>query len=233
MSRNETGTVARPLADGTGGAAGAGMTPNGTRVKQAWGQHLGRYPWDHFLTLTFRRESIADFARRSWLAYVRRLEKLAAMPLVWFYGTEYGALGRLHIHALTLNTGQLSITQLHREWYQPAPSSRGMTRIAVYSPLLGAAHYVAKYVTKDLADYDVSDRLREATAARGRQFRDSAGAGLRIRRAEAARGEATAAEAAAALAEARLLGSFAPMRKARRGRSHRPRRPQHSHQRQH
>lgn len=150
--------------------AGGRATAHGQRIKQAWGQHLGRYPWDHFLTLTFRRESVADFARRSWLSYVRRLELAAGMPLVWFYGTEYGSLGRLHIHALTLNTGSLPIRILHREWWQDPPLPRGLTKIAVYSPLLGAAHYVSKYVTKDLADYDVSDRLREAAAARGRQF---------------------------------------------------------------
>lgn len=184
MSQTDTGTAVRTLA-GAGGDARS--TPNGNAVKRAWGEHLGGYPWDHFLTLTFRRESVPDFARRAWLSYVRRVEHLADMPLTWFYGTEYGTLGRLHLHALTLNTGQLSIAQLHREWFQPPPQSRGLTKIAVYSPLLGASHYVAKYVTKDLADYDVSDRPEGATAARGRQFRLAPGTVVRIRRAAEAR----------------------------------------------
>lgn len=210
MSQSDTGTV-------------AGNTPNGSAVKRAWGEHLGRYPWDHFLTLTFRRESIPDFARRSWLSYTRRVEQLAGMPLTWFYGTEYGALGRLHLHALTLNTGQLSIAQLHREWFQPPPQSRGLTKIAVYSPLLGAAHYVAKYVTKDLADYDVSDRLEGATAARGRQFRPAPGSIVCVRRAEASRAAADDATFALAAADGRSKTG------RHRTRSHRP---QHSRQRQ-
>lgn len=227
MSQSETGAAASVRALG-GGGDGRAM-PNGGAVKRAWGEHLGRYPWDHFLTLTFRRESIPDFARRAWLSYVRRVEQLAGMPLVWFYGTEYGSLGRLHLHALTLNTGQVSIAQLHREWFQSAPLPRGLTKIAVYSPLLGAAHYVAKYVTKDLADYDVSDRLGEAAAARGRQFRSASGTVVCVRRAEAPRDPAAAAASGAALAEARLLGSdsfarpFAHIRARRRKRSHLPR----------
>jgi hypothetical protein len=92
------------------------------------------------------------------------------MPLVWFYATEYGRLGRLHVHALTLNTGVLPLARLGGEWFQPeGTGARGYARIFPYDPRLGAAHYVSKYITKDLADYDISDRLREAVQARGRQ----------------------------------------------------------------
>lgn len=161
-------TVQQPTAEQDAGAERT-VSP-AQQLKRALGRHLGTYPWDHFLTLTFRRESVADFAIRSWNGYVTRLELAAGSPLVWFYGTEYGKLGRLHIHALTLNTGVLPIARLHREWFQAeGTGARGRTRVLPYDPRLGAAHYVSKYVTKDLAEYDVSDRLRDAQEARGRQ----------------------------------------------------------------
>jgi hypothetical protein len=47
----------------------------------------------------------------------------------------------------------------------------GFSRIVPYQPKLGAAHYVSKYVTKELLDYDVSPNFGRALAARDRQLR--------------------------------------------------------------
>lgn len=129
------------------------------RLLPTWGAFLSDFDWSHFLTLTFRRESVQEFARRQFLGYVARLERESGRSLFWFYGTEYGKLGRLHLHALTGNTVGMGV-QLNDEWFQAAGlGARGFARVRAYDPKLTAAHYVTKYITKSLADYDLSAQL--------------------------------------------------------------------------
>lgn len=133
-------------------------------LRRAWGEFLEGYQWAHFLTLTFRRESGPDFAARAYDRYLRRVTKCADRPLYWFMATEYGRrAGRLHLHALTGNTDTLERSRLQHEWRD------GFSRVLDYQPHLGATHYLTKYITKDLADYDVSPHIREALALHGRQ----------------------------------------------------------------
>ncbi len=157
---------------------------------EAMGKFLGHYPWAHFLTLTFRpprsrtdsgepkpwgrytpRENPSQpvslpYALRQWTSFLHRLELDSRARLFWFYGVEYGErLGRLHLHALTGNTERIPPMVMQQHW------QAGWCRPLVYDPRQGAAGYVAKYVTKDLADWDISDSAQEAK--RFHQFRDS------------------------------------------------------------
>ena len=137
-----------------------------TRGRQAWGDWLEGLPWDHYTTLTFGINTGPDFARRAFGRWVRRLEQEAGLPLLWFVGFEDGRLlGRLHLHALVGNTREMSTAYMAKLW------TPGWSRIVPYLPTLGAAHYVTKYVTKELLDYDVSPNFDRAIAARDRQFR--------------------------------------------------------------
>jgi len=136
------------------------------KVRNAWGEFLEGLPWDHYTTLTFGIKSGPDFARRAFGAWVRRLEREAGIPLLWFVGFEDGRLlGRLHLHALLGNTYDLTPGFMKTLW------SSGFSRIVPFQPKLGAAYYVTKYVTKDLLDYDVSPNFAKAIAARDRQYR--------------------------------------------------------------
>ncbi len=152
--------------------------PTSTRsLAAAWGEYLAPYPWDHFVTLTFappRPSHLAgavrpgpgrprpsppgpppDYAHRQFRCWVRRLGVLAREPVWWFRGDELGErLGRLHLHALLGGTGGLLETSLGREW------RAGFSLVKRYDPALGAAHYLTKYATKGLADYDVSGGWR-------------------------------------------------------------------------
>lgn len=135
------------------------------KVRRAWGEWLDGLPWDHYTTLTFGIKSGPDFARRAFGRWVRRLEQEAGLPLLWFVGFEDGRLlGRLHLHALVGNTRDLEPSYLSKVW------TAGFSRIVPYKSKLGAAHYVTKYVTKELLDYDVSPNFASALAARNRQF---------------------------------------------------------------
>lgn len=121
-------------------------------LHDALGRFLEGYPWSHFHTLTFARASGEDYARREWQRYLRELGLSAGAPLQWFYGIEHGErFGRVHVHALTGNTERLPRELMQDTW------RAGFSRILDYQPGKGASHYVAKYVTKELAEWDISD----------------------------------------------------------------------------
>src|SRR5258705_12179929 len=89
----------------------------GKQVRNAWGEFLEGLPWDHYTTLTFGIKSGPDFARRAFGAWIRRLEREAGLPLLWFVGFEDGRLlGRLHLHALVGNTFDLSPSFMSEVW---------------------------------------------------------------------------------------------------------------------
>ncbi len=151
--------------------------PSARSLAAAWGEYLAPYAWDHWVTLTFappcppqlggpvrlgparpgaeRPGPPPDYAHREFGRFVRRVERRAREPVWWFRGDELGErLGRLHLHALLGGTGGLLETSLGREWRV------GFSLVKRYDPALGAAHYVRKYATKGLADYDVSGGWR-------------------------------------------------------------------------
>lgn len=128
-------------------------------LHEALGSFLERYRWAHFHTLTFRQDSGEEYARREWWRYERRVAAAANVPIHWFYGIEHGAIGgRVHVHALTGNTERLPRTLMAEEWRS------GFSRILDYEPNKGASHYVAKYVTKELAEWDISGDVESASA---------------------------------------------------------------------
>lgn len=71
-----------------------------------------------------------------------------------FWGTEAGPeTGRIHCHAL-IKLSSRSMETTHSMWTL-GHRMFGRTYIEEYDPELGAAGYIAKYVTKRLADYDL------------------------------------------------------------------------------
>lgn len=128
-------------------------------LHDALGSFLEGYQWAHFHTLTFRRESGEEYARREWKRYLRLLTLEAGVPLQWFYGIEHGErFGRVHIHALTGNTERLPRDVMAEQW------RAGHSRIVPYEPGRGASHYIAKYVTKEMAEWDISGALRASSS---------------------------------------------------------------------
>jgi len=135
------------------------------QVNQAMGRWLeGLAPWDVFSTWTFSRlvriHGAMYWARR----HLKHLEKTAQQPIYAFVGVEPGQTGGLlHVHALVGNVAHLKAYCGDRlepgKWgctccmvhCWPA----GIARVLPYEPKLGAAHYVSKYITKRLAEWDL------------------------------------------------------------------------------
>jgi hypothetical protein len=115
------------------------------QLAEAWGQFLSQYPWDWFVTLTFR-EPVGSFrAHRLFGYFVRDLEKAAGVPIFWFRADEIGPNGgRFHIHALVGNVENLR----RMTWVDCWDRLAGWARILPFDAKRGAAYYTAKYVAK-------------------------------------------------------------------------------------
>ena len=134
-------------------------------MKGAMGEWLGRLaPWDVFSTWTFSRlvhvHGAMYWARR----HLAWLEKVAEQPIYAFVGAERGGGGGLiHVHALLGNVAHLKAYCGERlepgKWGCPCCMVHswpaGIARVLPYDPKLGAAHYVSKYITKRLAEWEL------------------------------------------------------------------------------
>ena len=125
-------------------------------LSDAWGEFLGRYPWDWFVTLTFAGDVKTFTAHNRGNAWLRSLERAAGHPIAWFRGDECGnKFGKFHMHLLIAN-----VAHLHRfTWMKRWEARNGWARIYEFNPALGASYYVAKYVTKQLGEWELSDNL--------------------------------------------------------------------------
>jgi hypothetical protein len=126
------------------------------QLAEAWGQFLSEFDWDWFVTLTFRDEIKSFSAHRYFERFARDIEKQAAQPIFWFRADEEGSrLGRFHIHALFGN-----VAHLRRLYWMDVWSERaGYARILEFQKMKGGAYYCAKYVTKELSDWEMSSNI--------------------------------------------------------------------------
>lgn len=152
------------------------------RYRDALSTWLGDYEWSHFCTLT----SAFERSPRSWRRFMEQFRR-DLRPQRCFWGTEANDV-RPHVHCLvgSLATDPRSYF-IHKGWGcsldEPPDESQliwqycarrngatfhppggnatfrwGRTDVQEYDPNRGAAHYVGKYVTKELNDYDLWTR---------------------------------------------------------------------------
>ena len=127
-----------------------------SHLAEAWGEFLTRFPWDWFCTFTFRDPVPSFTAHHRFAYFARDLERAAGLPIAWFRGDEYGPRGgRLHLHALILNVGNLRRLTWMDRWNE----RNGYARILPFDAEKGAAFYCAKYVTKQFGNWDLSDNI--------------------------------------------------------------------------
>jgi hypothetical protein len=128
----------------------------------SWLEHL--VPWDVFFTGTWSSRVTVDGVLYGTKNFLRRVEQWAGVSVYAFFGVERGDKGDLlHVHALIGNVAHLTPFCGKRL----SPGKRGLNccllhawpwgyaRAYPYDPALGAAHYVCKYVVKDLAEYEL------------------------------------------------------------------------------
>ncbi len=134
-------------------------------INETMGDWLGTLvTWDVFSTWTFARPVQVHGAYYWTRRHLQRLEKIAGLPLYAFFGLERGNRGGLlHVHALVGNVGHLLTYCGERlppgAWGKECCMVHawpcGIARVVSYDPALGARHYVSKYVTKSLAEWEL------------------------------------------------------------------------------
>ncbi len=137
-----------------------------SNVQQAWGQWLSElYPWQWFVTLTFRDPPPGStwtrpgwtYAKKAWRAFVDRVSpEVGELAWVRVFEIQKGR-GVPHIHALVGGLEKKRYADLGT-WYWKIC---GMCRILEYDPSKDAAYYLAKYLVKDQVDIEFSQGLRK------------------------------------------------------------------------
>lgn len=155
------------------------VTATGPQRKEAlqeWGDWLSReWSWDLFVTLTHdNSEQALGRGTRTivgWKASADRWDRFmdeAVTPRVkskeglvspyWVRGREPNPWRKgTHFHALVGGVGDVSRRDLWQWWFQE--QGFGLARILPYEPSKGAAHYLTKYVVKELGDVAFSPNL--------------------------------------------------------------------------
>lgn len=114
-------------------------------------------PWTYWGTLTRADPLTARGWRRAVEGHIERVR-----PSHAFWGVESGRVnGRLHAHILygynledDLYGGVVPADKIWDDWYR----RHGRAHVDAFEQERGAAHYVSKYVTKDLGDYDLQGK---------------------------------------------------------------------------
>lgn len=119
-------------------------------IVETWLPYLRTVPWTQYATFTTFRPITLKSARRLMdrvaLRVLRPGEKLFWAAEPFQLGVRAGSY---HVHAL-IETRQ-SARQIER-WYR---AKHGRADVRQYDRKLGAAAYVAKYMTKGMHDYDM------------------------------------------------------------------------------
>ncbi len=157
------------------------MTLSQKRYSAELGMWLGSFEWTHWATFTSRpivrqvakrtgryvpvisdQDSISSqtrlfkssaptlrMYRRGMTNYARRIS-----PVRMYWGTEAGKVtGRIHCHSLICLPETTAETE--ESLWRLGFRMFGRTHVEKYEPDKGAHHYIGKYVTKTLADYDL------------------------------------------------------------------------------
>jgi len=162
-----TGPRGSSLRDGVWyvGPPESGVASRRDVIKEVMGDWLGKLaPWDFFCTWTFAKPSTVDGAMYMGTRHLDWIEKVAGVPIYTFVGTEKGKVGGLvHLHALLGNAAHLKPwcgkKLPPRTWGFPCCLLHawpcGYARVFPYDPVLGAKHYVSKYICGQVAEWEL------------------------------------------------------------------------------
>jgi len=131
---------------------------NYKQLNDAWGRLLSDFPWDWFLTVTFKGWVGLWGAEMKWRALIRFIREETGHRFEWVRVTEWHKFRNVpHYHALLLNCKGVNALRVINWWWG---SGRGRARMYRYNKSLGAGFYLGKYLGKELSDITFSRGLR-------------------------------------------------------------------------
>jgi len=119
------------------------------QIRQAYAEHLQQYPWDYFITQTFRH-NVRDGLRASQSFWDILEGKFAATRA--FVAVERHKLDGIHLHALTRHCFD-RINERALWKYLFKAEGRSKVEIPRYHSQALVTWYCSKYVVKE-GDYD-------------------------------------------------------------------------------
>lgn len=116
-------------------------------LREGWIHLLDRYEWTWFTSLTWRSLPKTYTALNQTKKWIRAIEKEEKIDIGYYLCLEWTKTqNRPHTHLLMGNLEGIRRDKWWSTWY----TQYGAARILPYNQKLGAAHYLTKYVIKDV-----------------------------------------------------------------------------------
>jgi len=137
-----------------------------TKIQDSYGQWLSQYDWSYWITFTTRYTLTLPSGRRLMERFWNHTDfKRTGNARLFWCAEPFDLREGYHLHGLLKCNGIITIkmiAQIHNyacgnvdlrkeDWHR--------IQVQRYDSKLGAGHYVAKYITKRLADYDILERI--------------------------------------------------------------------------
>lgn len=114
-------------------------------VQRAWGTWLFDFPWEQFVTLTFRQAIHPEQAHKRLLRWLNALDHDPSrdkhQPVIWTCGEERQGRGVIHYHLLVAGVAGIKVEVAISLWTR---IGGGWIDLRPYNRQLGAAYYIAK-----------------------------------------------------------------------------------------
>jgi len=124
-------------------------------VLQEFGNYLSQFPWDWFVTLTFRQPVSESSALRALVRFIHAIRAAQGFNPGFVAVSELQHARNVpHWHLLMLNVSPLRRLDF-KDWWE----RYGYARVLPYNPELGARVYIGKYLFKDYGTVITSRNL--------------------------------------------------------------------------
>lgn len=132
---------------------------NITGFKDSWKEYLNQFPWDWFVTLTFRNEISTKSAFRLFNKWKVQLKKAVNQKIHYLLVIDEPRFkgDSVHFHVLMSGVKDEDPEAWMKKWYDLA----GNPYIKRYDFSMGASGYLADKVVRKEADYIFSKDINE------------------------------------------------------------------------
>jgi hypothetical protein len=143
------------LTDGSNPRAAADLRRRDDQLRQsavvaqqaAWHELLARFPWTHFVTLTFADPISTAAAHRAFVKYIRMLESCGYGRVEWCFILDRTRRDNIHIHALLIAPAEIAEQRIRAEW-----KHGHQVDVRVYDPRRGVIGYLVAKLQPTVSD---------------------------------------------------------------------------------
>jgi hypothetical protein len=134
------------------------------KSQQVLGEWLNEFDWMYWCTFTTKNTMTLQSARRMAQGMDKYLSGAYHWKMFWC-AEPFDIKEGHHLHALIQMSDVHAFEKIKGTWQAVSGAKwieegkkENRCQIQMYDKKLGAGHYVSKYITKELADYDFYDK---------------------------------------------------------------------------